>query len=211
VKNHVILSSYPATVAQALTSQQSSQATSNFSGSGQRLGGGSNKPLGAGSGRSLGGISDQMVGSELQGEVGSPIITDNKDLVEDNLLQQSPSRPGNEAATDVDAELSAHSSEEWDDEVPDNFEESSEEEEEQARLEKPQMEEDASPFTGSDWFDENHDLVRNTDGVEESAQAQAVEGDEKFKEAGERHAKRFRAIAKRFVGFSPISLFLGPS
>lgn len=118
-------------------------------------------------------------------------------------MQQGPSRPGNEASTDFDAELSGHSSEERSVEVLDNFKGSSEEEVGQARLDKAKMDEDDSPFAGSDGYDEDNKKV---DGVDDSAQAQAVKDDDKFKKAGDKHVKRFRAIAERYVDSSPVTL-----
>lgn len=118
-------------------------------------------------------------------------------------MQQGPSRPGNEASTDFDAKLSRHSSEKWSVKVPDNFKESSEEEVSQAWLDKAKMNEDDSPFAGSDG---RRGLVRKVDGVDDSAQAQAVNDDDKFKKAGDKHVRWFRAIEERYVGSSTVTL-----
>ena len=147
------------------------------------------------------GISDSVG----KGTVCSSTNRNYKGLVEANILQQKSSSQNTEAL-EIDSNESVHSSEGWQDEVSDNFEESEEEEVEGLGL--PAMEEEVGNFAGSDWYDDlTMELVKNEEAVDEEDQIKGVQKDDKFNENERRFSGRMKSIAKRYVGHSRVQYF----
>ncbi|KAL8733343.1 MAG: hypothetical protein Q9166_002167 [cf. Caloplaca sp. 2 TL-2023] len=117
----------------------------------------------------------------------------NKGLVERDVQAAQSTQ----ALLDVADSSSDHSSEAWDDEVPDDY---GSEDDELQELGKPSMEEDTGTFTGQDRYDEDGNLIREeAGGVNKAAQEKAARADKRLQDNRKKHGNRFKAIIKRYV------------